>query len=67
LVIARIGVERTAPGTPHIQYQKTSERMTSTGLMVKSSLQFNCRKALCSHAPRLHSGATSLGTYTIAD
>jgi len=35
LVIASIGVERIAPGTPHIQYQKTSERMTSTGLIVK--------------------------------
>ena len=34
LVIASIGVERIAPGTPHIQYQNTSETMTSTGLMV---------------------------------
>ena len=35
LVIASIGVERIAPGTPHIQYQKTSETTTSTGLIVK--------------------------------
>jgi len=33
-VIASIGVARIAPGTPHIQYQNTSEMMTSTGLIV---------------------------------
>jgi hypothetical protein len=35
LVIASIGVERIAPGTPHIQYQNTRDRTTSTGLIVK--------------------------------
>ena len=34
LVIANIGLERIAPGIPHIQNQKTSEMMTRTGLRV---------------------------------
>src|ERR1022692_3409842 len=32
LVIASIGIERIAPGAPHIQNQKTTEMMTRTGL-----------------------------------
>src|SRR5208282_5343193 len=32
LVIARIGVERIAPGTPQSQYQNARDRMTRTGL-----------------------------------
>ncbi len=34
LVIANMGIERIAPGIPHIQSQKTSEMMTRTGLRV---------------------------------
>jgi hypothetical protein len=34
LVIANMGIERTAPGIPHIQNQKTSEMMTRTGFRV---------------------------------
>ena len=34
-VIASIGTARIAPGTPHIQYQKMSDKMMSTGLRVK--------------------------------
>src|SRR5437016_13581343 len=33
--MASIGTARIAPGTPHIQNQNTSARMTSTGLSVK--------------------------------
>jgi hypothetical protein len=33
--IARDGTARIAPGTPHIQNQNTSDKMTSTGLSVK--------------------------------
>src|SRR5579862_5330296 len=35
LVTASIGIARMAPATPHIQYQNTTDRMTSTGLIVK--------------------------------
>jgi hypothetical protein len=42
LLIASIGVERTAPGTPHIQYQKTSERMTSTGFCEAPGEKHRC-------------------------
>lgn len=34
LVIANIGTDRIAPGTPHIQNQKINEMITSTGLSV---------------------------------
>jgi hypothetical protein len=34
LIIANMGIERIAPGTPHIQNQKTSEMITRTGLRV---------------------------------
>jgi hypothetical protein len=34
LVIANIGTARIAPGTPHIQNQKTSKRTTRKGLRV---------------------------------
>ena len=35
LAIANMGTARMAPGTPHIQYQKTSANTTKTGLRVK--------------------------------
>src|SRR4051794_21844718 len=41
LVIASIGVARIAPGAPHIQYQNTSEMMTSTGLIVNRRARRN--------------------------
>ena len=34
LVVARIGAERIAPGTPHSQNQNTNEKTTRTGLSV---------------------------------
>ena len=34
LVMANMGIERIAPGIPHIQNQKASEMMTRTGLRV---------------------------------
>src|SRR5579864_6590443 len=34
LVVARIGAERIAPGTPHSQNQNTKEKITRTGLSV---------------------------------
>src|SRR6185437_1098648 len=34
LVVARIGAERIAPGTPHSQNQNTKEKTTRTGLSV---------------------------------
>ena len=34
LVVARIGAERIAPGTPHSQNQNTKEKITNTGLRV---------------------------------
>ena len=35
LVVARIGAERIAPGTPHSQNQNTKDKITRTGLSVK--------------------------------
>jgi len=35
LAMASIGIARIAPGTPHTQYQNTTARMISTGLIVK--------------------------------
>jgi hypothetical protein len=34
LTMPRTGTARMAPGTPHIQYQKTRETMTTTGFSV---------------------------------
>ena len=39
LVIADIGIERIAPGIPHIQNQKTSEMMTRTGFRMNRLVQ----------------------------
>ena len=34
LIVAKIGAERIAPGTPHSQNQNTKEKTTKTGLRV---------------------------------
>jgi hypothetical protein len=41
LAIANIGIERITPGIPHIQNQKTSEVMTSTGFRVNRLAKSN--------------------------
>ena len=33
-MIVNIGTAKIAPGTPHIQYQKISDRITATGFIV---------------------------------
>ena len=46
LVVASIGTERIAPGTPHSQNQNTKEKTTRTGLSVKSSGEKHWRHRL---------------------
>ena len=46
LVVARIGAERIAPGTPHSQNQNTKEKTTRTGLSVNRLAQKHRRHSL---------------------
>jgi hypothetical protein len=46
LAIASMGTKRMAPGIPHIQNQQTSDKMTRTGLRVKSHRQKHRSKSL---------------------